>query len=409
MSIETILRNYTKEELPIYSIRDYEEMKRKWPNEEEIEVYRGINFETESQLASFMKEFEENGGYVQGAAAGFAKTMETAIGFASTTKTYFPTLDVIERDSIRRALFEEMTGVGGIILKTTVKAGEVVDVTLSGQSVEDEVLFRPGQLIKCEIERLKNFQDIVNEKGFDKDKYVQENDYKNNKLAKFIIGNFGQALSEDSKNKIVDDEIKYFQNVIEKNWKSEKENALKKDSIKILDSDENWLTYGIETYDFMREKRTKSLHFVVPNFEFLDLHNILGEDQIKKIKPICEDIVFASLETHLQYRDKYEIDYTQVSKLTPFVSEHNQDMFKRATSYKKREEYETINENLRNLYNNRIKDRPIDTRAVQEEMDKLKKLLNGIIENRPISNDERLKDKSDYHENRQRVLKKQKI
>lgn len=222
MSIETILRNYTKEEHPIYSVSDYEEMKRRWPNEEDIEVYRGINFETESQLASFMKEFEENGGYVQGAAAGFAKTMTTAIGFASTTKTYFPTLEVIERDAIRRTLFEEMTGIGGLILKTTVKAGEVVDVTLSGQSIEDEVLFKPGQLIKCEIQRLKNFQDIVKEPDFDKDKYVQENNYKNNKLANFIIGNYGSQLSEESKNKIIDDEVKYFQELIDKNWKNKK-------------------------------------------------------------------------------------------------------------------------------------------------------------------------------------------
>jgi len=111
------------------------------------------------------------------------------------------------------------------------------------------------------------------------------------------------------------------------------------------------------------------------------------------------------LQVHLQYRDKYEIDYSNLQDLTPFLNKHLVELYDRATSYKKRNQYETINDNLRKLYSQKTGDRKLDSRAINEEIEKIKKLFISISASSSKTNEQRLEDKKTYQEERQRKIK----
>jgi len=399
--IDEILSDYTRNELNIYSKEDYAAMLRKWGNDEDLVVYRGINFPTKEAHDNFIEEFNKNSGYLKGHASGFAKTKETAQDFASTTKTYFPTLEVMERESARSAMFEEITGYGGIILKAIVKKGEVVDVTKSPHAIEDEVLFAPGKLIKCEIEHVRTYKQTVDSPDFDKNKYIQNNDIDSG-LSKYVIGNHAKQLSSKSKNYILEQELSLMEKALNK-FESTKD-------IKEVDKGQYWLAYSLDNFNYNRKtkdfEKTSELRFLVPDFKTKDLQGLWSPAQLKKIKEVSTEIMYSALQVHLEYRDKYKMDYSNLQQLTPFLSKHLVELYDKATRYKQRETYETINENLRKLYNNKIGDRKIDSSAVNDELEKIKKLFGEIISSGSKNNDERLKEKDDYQENRKRIISK---
>ena len=64
MDIRQKLRSYTKDENPIYLESDFNAMLAEWPNEEDITVYRGINFSTKEKYEDFLKELKATGGYM---------------------------------------------------------------------------------------------------------------------------------------------------------------------------------------------------------------------------------------------------------------------------------------------------------------------------------------------------------
>ena len=150
-NLDNTLRNYTKEERNIYQEEKFEGLLSRYPLKEDATVYRGINFSTRLQYHRFMKKFNKLEGYLTSNAAGFSRDYDTALDFAETTKTYYPTLETLQAEDKRNKEAELMTGYCGIIIKSEVKAGEVIDVNASTFSVEDEVLFRPNTVIKSEI------------------------------------------------------------------------------------------------------------------------------------------------------------------------------------------------------------------------------------------------------------------
>jgi len=211
MDIHEILRNYTHNESPIFSKQAYQEMLSRWPNEEEMEVYRGINFPTKKAYDDFIQKFEENGGYLTSSASGFAKSLETAEDFASTTKTYFPTLAIMERESARQAMHEEVTGYCGVIIKTTIKPNQVVDVTRSEHAIEDEVLFPPESVIKSELIPVKTYKQTVEAEGFNLNKYVQNHSLENG-ICMYIVANHSKDLSSKSRRHLLDGMLKKIEN-----------------------------------------------------------------------------------------------------------------------------------------------------------------------------------------------------
>lgn len=161
MDIRQKLRSYTKDENPIYLESDFNAMLAEWPNEEDITVYRGINFSTKEKYEDFLKELKATGGYRSSESAGFSPRYDTTYDFSTTTKTYFPTMHVVMEEAKRNVQGEKIAGYCGVILTTTAKRGTVVDVNSSGEGVESEVLFRPNELIKCEVFKVKSFKELV--------------------------------------------------------------------------------------------------------------------------------------------------------------------------------------------------------------------------------------------------------
>lgn len=395
---DKILSDYTRNELNIYSNEDYKAILKRWPNDEDMIVYRGINFPTQKDHDVFFEDHKRNGGYITSNASGFAKSKETAKNFASTTKTYFPTLEVMQRESARTAMFEDVTGYGGVILKTVVKKGEVVDVTKSPHAIEDEVLFAPGKIIECEIEHVKTYKQIVNAENFDKNKHIQNNDIESG-LSKYIIGNHADKLSSKSRNHILTGELLLVEKFLNR-FESDKD-------VEEIDKGKYWLAYIITSYNYRNKdtEKEQQMKFIVPDFKSKDLNGLWNPAQLKKIKEISTDIMYSVLQVHLQYRDKYEIDYSHLQDLTPFLNKHLVELYDRAISYKKRNQYETINDNLRKLYSQKTGERKLDSRAINDEIEKIKKLFTSISTSSSKTNEQRLEDKKTYQEERQRKIK----
>lgn len=50
---DKILSDYTRNELNIYSKEDYEAILKRWPNDQDMIVYRGVNFPTQKNMMIF--------------------------------------------------------------------------------------------------------------------------------------------------------------------------------------------------------------------------------------------------------------------------------------------------------------------------------------------------------------------
>lgn len=395
MDIHEILRNYTHNESPIFSKQAYQEMLSRWPNEEEMEVYRGINFPTKKAYDDFIQKFKENGGYLTSSASGFAKSLETAEDFASTTKTYFPTLAIMERESARQAMHEEVTGYCGVIIKTTIKPNQVVDVTRSEHAIEDEVLFPPESVIKSELIPVKTYKQTVEAEGFNLNKYVQNHSLENG-ICMYIVANHSKDLSSKSRRHLLDGMLKKIEN---------QSNDYGSD-IDVLDSGKYWFAYKSEIFSREYEKEKEySMKFAVPDFKSLDLHGLWNPAQLKEIKKVSEEIIFSALQLHLQYRDKMHIDYSSLQPLTPYIGKFTAELYQRAVSYKKRESYETINENLKNLFSKKTESTDFN-KDVKKEIDKLKNLLESIGYDSVKTKKDRIIEKEEFQERREKILSK---
>lgn len=396
MDIDEILRDYTRNEVNIYSESIYNEIKLKYANKNKMTVYRGINFTTKEEYEIFLKEFKENKGYQSFSAAGFAKTYETALDFSSTTKTYFPTLEVMIEDSKRREFKESMSGYIGVILTAEVEIGDVVDVNLSDEGIEDEVLFEPNQLIKCSLEVIKPFKEKVKEKDFDINQYIKDIPNKEDKLLQYILSNLSSKISEEVKDLLV-------QRVFEDFNKKASLKIAKDSDEKILADYDNLIVYSRKNYKFGEEPETR-INFFIPYFKNLEIDGLISEKQRDLISEKAESIILNALEIHIKYRDKYKINYQSLKNLTPYVSNETKELYMKAISYKKKDTYEDINKNLANIIN-KGKYSGSKSEAVANEISKLKSFFTEILENLPIEMKDIEKIKKDKSVKRDKLIK----
>ncbi len=392
MDLIEILKNYTKNEIPIYSEEVFKELRNMFPNEEDMVVYRGINFDTKEDYDSFLDYLKENNGYISSNCAGFSPDYKTAYDFSTTTKTYFPTLEVMLSSSRRRLLREKISGYRGIILKSNVKKGEVIDVRESGVGVESEVLFAPNKLIECEIEIIKPFRELVEEQDFCVNEYIKNTEYFNDDLAQYIFENKSSSINEEVKDILVERKINEFNN--HRDYKiSEIEDE------KIILNEENLIAFTRKTYNFGKEAETV-LFFLAPNFYVLDKLDLLDEKQKEKIKPLVENIIMDVLDIHIKYRDKYKINYEGVNNLTAYISEETRELYTRAIGYGKRQSYEDINERLRFIMNSG-KFKGNKSAEIQSEIEKLTDLFNDFSKSLP-KDDKIIKQEKIEKENKKR-------
>jgi hypothetical protein len=348
---DRVLSNYTREEKNFYNKDIYDALLKKYPLKEDLTVYRGVNFKTRKDYFKFMKAFEKNGGYTTGRASGFSKSYETALDFSETTKTYYPTAQVVALESKRRKESEKLTGYCGIILKTTVAAGEVIDVMASDYAIEDEVLFRPNAVVKAEIEVNNTYRHKVSQPDFNMNEYIQKLENLKDPILEFLTINYPERLNNDSANHI----LKLAVGNIGKLKESRKENY--------KDDKYNELVYDGEYISVIKETRFKSLsrltqddtyeqyHFTSPvNILTFEKRGCFRPEQYEKIKAIANGILLETMDAHIQLGQKEKIvSLRQASNFAKFASKHVVEPYEGKMLKRLGKEYHEMNDDIRKV------------------------------------------------------------
>lgn len=395
--LKEIVKNYTKNEIPIWSDEIFKQLLAEWPNEEEITVYRGINFGTKKEYDDFIKVFNKQGGYLSSNCSGFAKNYNTALEFSTTTKTYFPTLEVMMASAKRRELAEQMNGYAGVVLTTVVPKHSVVDVNLSGEGVEDEVLFAPNTLIPCTLEKIKSLSELTSDKTFNINEYVKKvsmntNAFKDN-ILNYIIVNKNNKLNDQSKSILINMVIDGY-----------KENApYVAERFKVLSSNDTFMALLEENKSY--GETHKHISFMIPYFKELELNNIINEESLEKIKKIAREACFKAMEIHLEYRDTYKIDFSAFKDISHHFDKHTQEMYQKAIGYKKKETYDNINEGIRNIFKDTNLTSSEKSRLVQNEVNSLKQFLTSLVEEAPLTEIDIKTEKKERLKRREDILK----
>lgn len=392
MDIEQKLRSYTKDENPIYLESDFNQMLAEWPNEEDITVYRGINFSTKEKYEDFLKELKATGGYQSAECAGFSPRYDTAYDFSTTTKTYYPTMEVVMEEARRNVQGEKIAGYCGVILTATAKKGTVVDVNLSGQGVESEVLFRPNALIPCEVFKVKSFKELVRSKDFDVNDYVKTHAGNEDDLLTYLIINKNKMITDENCQLLLDKYLEKF---------SQTKTGFTKD--KLLVAEDNIVIVKLDHHRFGEE--SSSIKIYVPDTKFFENYELLRKPQRELVKKIANDVIAHVFDIHIKYRDSTPIDYTALKSITPYLDKQNKDFYKRMIGYKQKETYEGHNDKLREIYKDKSLTSSQRSRMVDDEMDKLKKFLNNMINNLPETMENIKDDVKERKERKRNTLK----
>lgn len=370
MDIRQKLRSYTKDENPIYFESDFNAMLAEWPNEEDITVYRGINFSTKEKYESFLKELKVTGGYQSSECAGFSPRYETAYDFSTTTKTYFPTMEVVMEEAKRNVQGENIAGYCGVILTATAAKGTVIDIDRSGQGVESEVLFAPDQIIKCEVFKVKSFKECVSSRDFDVNDYVQKHAGENDDLLTYLIINKNKIITDENCQLLLDKYLEKFNKT--KTGFQTNELIVAEDNIVIVEKTNH--RFGDES---------KVIKIYVPDTKYFENYEILRNDQREQIKTIANDVIQHVFDIHLQYRDITPIDYSSLKNITPYLNKENESLYKRMIGYKQKETYDNHNNRFREIYKDKSLTSNQRAKLVDNEMDKLKSFLTDMINNLP--------------------------
>lgn len=393
MDIRQKLRSYTKDENPIYDMNDFNEMLALWPNEDDITVYRGINFSTKEKYESFLKEFKATGGYQSAECAGFSPRYDTAYDFSTTTKTYFPTMHVVMEESKRNVQGEKIAGYCGVILTATAKRGTVVDVNISGQGVESEVLFRPHELIKCEVFKVKSFKELVRSKDFDVNEYVKNKAGNDDDLLTYLIINKNKTITDENCQLLLDKYLEKFSKT--KTGYTAEELILAEDNI-----------VAIERTNRRFGDTTKQINIFVPDIKYFENYELLRKPQRELIEKMANTVIGHVFEIHLKYRDKMPIDYSGLKNITPYLNKQNKEFYKRMIGYKQKETYDNHNNRFREIYKDRSLSSNERSKLVDNEMDKLKTFLTTLVNNLPETMENIKDDIKERKETKRKTLKR---
>lgn len=157
------LHNYTHKEQKWGATEDIvADLLDKYANDEELTIYRGMNFDTEEEFNEFMKTIEEGKRTSTKGISSWSPSRHTAWTFAITRPTYFLNMELMRAEDKKSKEREYMIGYRGVILKTTIKPGQGIDVRKSNHGAESEVILPKGKY-DIEIEEVKPFKDMIKE------------------------------------------------------------------------------------------------------------------------------------------------------------------------------------------------------------------------------------------------------
>ena len=372
------LKQYVKDELAIYGKNAYKTLLERYPTEEDLTVYRGINFKSRLEYHRFIKNLEKNNGYTQESkASSYTRDKSTAIGFAETTKTYYPTLEIIEAESKRAKEGETLSGYCGVVLKTTIKKGEAVDVNSSKYGIEDEILVEPQKSVKVEVEVINSLKHQVNQKDFNINEYIQNCNNTSDPLFKYITLNQAEKINNESAEYI-------FQLCLPTKEKTSKiiEKRLDLNPNEELIFDGNHLTV-------LKERRLKSYKddTVIHNYNFYTpLSLLVFEDQgcfrpeqYEKIKTIANNIISDTLQVYINEGQDINIKYLEnVSEFAKFASTHYRDLYESSILKRKGKEYNEVSDNIREKINKGNLSKEEREKLIEDTKDDLVNILETI-------------------------------
>lgn len=393
MNIKQKLRSYTKDENPIYEMNDFNEMLKLWPNADDITVYRGINFDTKEKYENFLKELKATGGYKSAECAGFSPRYDTAYDFSTTTKTYFPTMHIVMEEARRNVQGEKIAGYCGVILTATAKRGTVVDVNSSGEGVESEVLFRPNEVIQCEVFKVKSFKELVRSKDFDVNEYVKNNAGNDDDLLTYLIINKHKTITDENCQLLLDKYLEKFSKT--KTGYTDEELILSENNI-----------VAIERTNKRFGETTKQINIFIPDIKYFEKYELLRNTQRNIVEKLANSIIGHVFDIHLKYRDEMPIDYSNLKNITPYLNKQNKKFYKQMISYKQKEIYENHNNRFREIYKDQSLSANERSKLVDNEMDKLKTFLNTMINNLPETMEDIKADIKERKETKRKILKR---
>lgn len=375
--IDETLSNYTRNERNIFSQEKFNQIRERYPLKEDVEVYRGINFKTRLQYHRFMKKLVKNGGYMQSSAAGFTRCYDTAEDFAETTKTYYPTMEVVMAEEKRNKEKELMTGYCGVILKVIAKSNEVIDVNRSKFGIEDEVLFKPNELIKIKLEDvqiLDKYRTIVKKSDFDLNDYIQKCDNLYDPMLTFITVNYSNRVSNDSANHILELCLPTEEKRIKYKEKMKSEKYSKKEII----FEGNYLTVLRDNvYENCRsitdEKMTEMFFLGVPtSIATFEDRGCFRKEQYDKIKKISNSILNDFMEVHFDLGQNEKIDtLAHLSWFAMFANKEIKKTYEDKVLKRKGKDYRDLNKDISKINKSEL--------TKEEKEDKIKEYSDSLV------------------------------
>lgn len=197
------IAKYTYEGMDKWPSKDIlEKAVRKYPVADNTVVYRGMNFYTKEKFDEFMETVKE-GKVTFNSITSWSPDRQQAQQFAITQPTYFLNHEVMRAHDRMHKEREILAGYRGIILKTTINAGQGIDVNKSKVGHENEIIVVPGEY-EVEIEQIKRFKDAFNDADFDvnekllgltRDKLYKDGSYEY-KLLEYVLHHYKDRYSE---------------------------------------------------------------------------------------------------------------------------------------------------------------------------------------------------------------------
>ncbi|MCP4523940.1 MAG: hypothetical protein GY828_07025 [Candidatus Gracilibacteria bacterium] len=370
------LDKHVRDEIAIYSQDIYQELRAQYSNEEDMTIYRGINFSSRLAYHRFMKSLEKDGGYIQSSASSFAVSKETAADFSETTKTYYPTKEVIAAESERRKTGEKLSGYCGVILTAQISKGEAVDVCSSDFGIEDEILMEPNKLIKVEVEVINSLKYQVNQSNFDINEYIQNCKVLSDPLFQYITINKADQINNDSASHIFDLCIptkKEKDSVIEKRMeKKDSEDLIHNGMYLTVIKDTTWKSWKDDT-------EVKKHYFFTPRLiaEY-EQRGCLRPEQYKKLEKVANDILVDTMEVYYNEGQNILIEnLNQVSWFAKFANSTIQEIYEKSILRRRGREYQDMEKEMSGInqagLSNEEKRKKID-----EYSENITELLNSI-------------------------------
>tara|TARA_Y100001960_G_C14784285_1_gene890605 strand:+ start:27286 stop:28509 length:1224 start_codon:yes stop_codon:yes gene_type:complete len=370
------LKEHVKNEIGIYEKGTYDTLLAKYPNEEDLIIYRGINFKSRLEYYRFMKNLEKNNGWIQdNSASSYTRSKATATGFAETTKTYYPTQEIIQAEAKRSKEGDTLSGYCGVVLKTKIKKGEAVDVNLSEFGIEDEILMEPQRKVDVEVEVINSLKFQVNQSDFDINEYIQNCNNTSDPLFQYITINKPERINNDSAN-----------HIFEMCLSSKEKNA--KIIEKRLDLNNNEeLIFAGDYLTVIKERTLKSYkddtvihnyNFYTPNLlQTFEKRGCFRPEQYEKLKNISNELISDTLEVYLNEGQNININHLEnVSWFVKFASSYSRELYESTILKRKGREYNDLSDNLRE----RMNDKNLSNQEKQDMINNVKDDLASILQ-----------------------------